>query len=288
MPQNSEKYLSRNEKYIHSPEFDDPQFEPVRPIRVSRTPFSVECPREYLMQREVYRLLDERNAFLTYNWDRKNLIEQGDLSNSLCPYHQLVLADEDVIVRSNVGLLFSKVNPLTNSDYYGPFTDDFISLGLDFLLQSVRYFDVNRGNAFSTLAGSSIDNSIRRVKKAIRKNQILYYDPLGDDNTAPLYDLPFIDHPVSHRSFGNTSSQSEFDLLERLPDALYEMEQREGGERMATVVNHRYGIYGGELLSHDAIASLLGFSARDSSRNWDAKALQTLRELLGVKPSEVL
>lgn len=147
--------------------------------------------------------------------------------------------------------------------YAGPRRDqdDLISIGTVGLIKAVSTFDPKKNSALATYAARCIENEILMSLRAEKKQsgEVSLSDPIGvdgDGNEISLADI-----------LGSESDQVQRDVESRIASEQVRcaVEAALSG-RERTVIQLRYGLFGGRCMPQREVAALLGISRSYVSR----------------------
>ena len=147
--------------------------------------------------------------------------------------------------------------------YAGPRRDqdDLISIGTVGLIKAVSTFDSKKNSALATYAARCIENEILMSLRAEKKQsgEVSLSDPIGvdgDGNEISLADI-----------LGSESDQVQRDVESRIASEQVRcaVEAALSG-RERTVIQLRYGLFGGRCMPQREVAALLGISRSYVSR----------------------
>lgn len=147
--------------------------------------------------------------------------------------------------------------------YTGPRRDqdDLISIGTVGLIKAVSTFDPKKNSALATYAARCIENEILMSLRAEKKQsgEVSLSDPIGvdgDGNEISLADI-----------LGSESDQVQRDVESRIASEQVRcaVETALSG-RERTVIQLRYGLFGGRCMPQREVAALLGISRSYVSR----------------------
>lgn len=153
--------------------------------------------------------------------------------------------------------------------------DDVISIGVVGLIKAVSTFNSQKGNTLATYAARCIENeilmSLRSEKK--RAGEVSLSEPIGmdkDGNEISLSEVLGSDEDEIHNAVELTVAG---EYLRRAMDTVLTPRERK-------VIELRYGLTGGRIVTQREIAKLLGISRSYISRI-EKKALHKLNKELG-------
>ena len=147
--------------------------------------------------------------------------------------------------------------------YAGPRRDqdDLISIGTVGLIKAVSTFDPKKNSALATYAARCIENEILMSLRAEKKQsgEVSLSDPIGVDGDGTEISLADI--------LGSESDQVQRDVESRIASEQVRcaVEAALSG-RERTVIQLRYGLFGGRCMPQREVAALLGISRSYVSR----------------------
>jgi len=154
--------------------------------------------------------------------------------------------------------------------------DDLISIGTIGLIKAISSFNENKGTRLSTYAARCIENeilmSMRQSKK--RQNEVLLQDPVGKDVDGK--EMSLMDRIGSSDEDVFEEVETKMQIKE-----LYSKMATELGRREKKIIELRYGLCGGTVLTQKEIASLLGISRSYVSRI-EKKTLKKLFDAMKI------
>ena len=153
--------------------------------------------------------------------------------------------------------------------------DDVISIGVVGLIKAVSTFNSQKGNTLATYAARCIENEILMSLRSEKKQagEVSLSEPIGmdkDGNEISLSEVLGSDGDEIHNAV-ELAVAGEY-LRRAMDKALTPRERR--------VIELRYGLAGGRVVTQREIAKLLGISRSYISRI-EKKALQKLNKELG-------
>ncbi|MBE3589485.1 MAG: RNA polymerase sporulation sigma factor SigK [Firmicutes bacterium] len=151
--------------------------------------------------------------------------------------------------------------------------EDLISIGTVGLIKGIETFDPSKGTRLATYAARCIENEVLMHLRAARKTrgEIFLQDPIGSDREGNEITLMDVLRDNAEPIADEVGRRLEASRLRALFDVLEERER--------VVLALRYGLYGGEELTQQEIAHLLGISRSYVSRI-EKKAIRKLSTAL--------
>ena len=153
--------------------------------------------------------------------------------------------------------------------------DDVISIGVVGLIKAVSTFNSQKGNTLATYAARCIENEILMSLRSEKKQagEVSLSEPIGmdkDGNEISLSEVLGSDEDEIHNAVELTVAG---EYLRRAMDTVLTPRERK-------VIELRYGLTGGRIVTQREIAKLLGISRSYISRI-EKKALHKLNKELG-------
>lgn len=177
------------------------------------------------------------------------------------------LAARDVLIKHNLRLVVFIAKKYVNY----PDPDELVSLGAMGLIKAVDTFDPSKGSLLATYASRCIENEIlmamRNYKK--RSQDVSIYDSMGADKDGN--DMPIID--LLQTEEDDVYNKLDRELTQKVLSTVIE-KTLSGREK--EIILSRYGLFGNEPSTQQAVADRLGISRSYVSRI-EKKALKKLK-----------
>ena len=153
--------------------------------------------------------------------------------------------------------------------------DDLISIGTIGLIKGINSFNSNKGTRLSTYIARCIENEILMCIRTIKKtrNEVSIEEPIGFDKEG------------NQITFNDVLGSCGDEIVEQVGKKIQIAGLRASIEstlqgREKSVLEHRYGLKGGDELTQKEVAKILGISRSYVSRI-EKKAISKLRKNFG-------
>lgn len=172
------------------------------------------------------------------------------------------------LIEHNMRLVAHVAKKYQYTDYE---TEDLLSVGTIGLIKAVNTFNVDRGSRLATYAAKCVENEILMLLRAHKKysKEVSLYEPIGVDKDGETVSL------VDVVEAENRNTLDELILSQDVKE-LYEVFKKCLKSNEQTVVQMRYGLFGGKEYTQREIAQAMGISRSYVSRI-EKKAVEKLR-----------
>ncbi|MCI9360989.1 MAG: RNA polymerase sporulation sigma factor SigK [Hungatella sp.] len=172
------------------------------------------------------------------------------------------------LIEHNMRLVAHVAKKYQYTDYE---TEDLLSVGTIGLIKAVNTFNVDRGSRLATYAAKCVENEILMLLRAHKKysREVSLYEPIGVDKDGETVSL------VDVVEAENRNTLDEMILSQDVKE-LYEVFKKCLKPNEQTVVQMRYGLFGGKEYTQREIAQSMGISRSYVSRI-EKKAVEKLR-----------
>ena len=172
------------------------------------------------------------------------------------------------LIEHNMRLVAHVAKKYQYTDYE---TEDLLSVGTIGLIKAVNTFNVDRGSRLATYAAKCVENEILMLLRAHKKysREVSLYEPIGVDKDGETVSL------VDVVEAENRNTLDEL-ILDQDVKELYEVFRKCLRPNEQTVVQMRYGLFGGKEYTQREIAQVMGISRSYVSRI-EKKAVEKLR-----------
>ena len=172
------------------------------------------------------------------------------------------------LIEHNMRLVAHVAKKYQYTDYE---TEDLLSVGTIGLIKAVNTFNVDRGSRLATYAAKCVENEILMLLRAHKKysREVSLYEPIGVDKDGETVSL------VEVVEAENRNTLDEL-ILDQDVKELYEVFRKCLRPNEQTVVQMRYGLFGGKEYTQREIAQVMGISRSYVSRI-EKKAVEKLR-----------
>lgn len=172
------------------------------------------------------------------------------------------------LIEHNMRLVAHVAKKYQYTDYE---TEDLLSVGTIGLIKAVNTFNVDRGSRLATYAAKCVENEILMLLRAYKKysREVSLYEPIGVDKDGETVSL------VDVVEAENRNTLDEL-ILDQDVKELYEVFRKCLRPNEQTVVQMRYGLFGGKEYTQREIAQVMGISRSYVSRI-EKKAVEKLR-----------
>lgn len=172
------------------------------------------------------------------------------------------------LIEHNMRLVAHVAKKYQYTDYE---TEDLLSVGTIGLIKAVNTFNVDRGSRLATYAAKCVENEILMLLRAHKKysREVSLYEPIGVDKDGETVSL------VDVVEAENRNTLDEMILSQDVKE-LYEVFKKCLKPNEQTVVQMRYGLFGGKEYTQREIAQVMGISRSYVSRI-EKKAVEKLR-----------
>lgn len=172
------------------------------------------------------------------------------------------------LIEHNMRLVAHVAKKYQYTDYE---TEDLLSVGTIGLIKAVNTFNADRGSRLATYAAKCVENEILMLLRAHKKysKEVSLYEPIGVDKDGETVSL------VDVVEAENRNTLDELILSQDVKE-LYEVFKKCLKPNEQTVVQMRYGLFGGKEYTQREIAQAMGISRSYVSRI-EKKAVEKLR-----------
>ncbi len=172
------------------------------------------------------------------------------------------------LIEHNMRLVAHVAKKYQYTDYE---TEDLLSVGTIGLIKAVNTFNADRGSRLATYAAKCVENEILMLLRAHKKysREVSLYEPIGVDKDGETVSL------VDVVEAENRNTLDEL-ILDQDVKELYQAFQQCLRPNEQTVVQMRYGLFGGKEYTQREIAQTMGISRSYVSRI-EKKAVEKLR-----------
>ena len=166
------------------------------------------------------------------------------------------------LIEHNMRLVAHVAKKYQYTDYE---TEDLLSVGTIGLIKAVNTFNVDRGSRLATYAAKCVENEILMLLRAHKKysKEVSLYEPIGVDKDGETVSL------VDVVEAENRNTLDELILSQDVFKKCLKSNEQ-------TVVQMRYGLFGGKEYTQREIAQAMGISRSYVSRI-EKKAVEKLR-----------
>lgn len=173
------------------------------------------------------------------------------------------------LIEHNMRLVAHVAKKYQYTDYE---TEDLLSVGTIGLIKAVNTFNVDRGSRLATYAAKCVENEILMLLRAHKKysREVSLYEPIGVDKDGETVSL------VDVVEAENRNTLDEL-ILDQDVKELYEVFHKCLKPNEQTVVQMRYGLFGGKEYTQREIAQAMGISRSYVSRI-EKKAVEKLKK----------
>lgn len=173
------------------------------------------------------------------------------------------------LIEHNMRLVAHVAKKYQYTDYE---TEDLLSVGTIGLIKAVNTFNVDRGSRLATYAAKCVENEILMLLRAHKKysKEVSLYEPIGVDKDGETVSL------VDVVEAENRNTLDELILSQDVKE-LYEVFKKCLKSNEQTVVQMRYGLFGGKEYTQREIAQAMGISRSYVSRI-EKKAVEKLKK----------
>lgn len=156
------------------------------------------------------------------------------------------------LIEHNMRLVAHVAKKYQYTDYE---TEDLLSVGTIGLIKAVNTFNVDRGSRLATYAAKCVENEILMLLRAHKKysREVSLYEPIGVDKDGETVSL------VDVVEAENRNTLDEL-ILDQDVKELYEVFRKCLRPNEQTVVQMRYGLFGGKEYTQREIAQVMGIS----------------------------
>lgn len=156
------------------------------------------------------------------------------------------------LIEHNMRLVAHVAKKYQYTDYE---TEDLLSVGTIGLIKAVNTFNVDRGSRLATYAAKCVENEILMLLRAHKKysREVSLYEPIGVDKDGETVSL------VDVVEAENRNTLDEL-ILDQDVKELYEVFKKCLKPNEQTVVQMRYGLFGGKEYTQREIAQAMGIS----------------------------
>lgn len=156
------------------------------------------------------------------------------------------------LIEHNMRLVAHVAKKYQYTDYE---TEDLLSVGTIGLIKAVNTFNVDRGSRLATYAAKCVENEILMLLRAHKKysREVSLYEPIGVDKDGETVSL------VDVVEAENRNTLDELILSQDVKE-LYEVFKKCLKHNEQTVVQMRYGLFGGKEYTQREIAQSMGIS----------------------------
>ena len=172
------------------------------------------------------------------------------------------------LIEHNMRLVAHVAKKYQYTDYE---TEDLLSVGTIGLIKAVNTFNADRGSRLATYAAKCVENEILMLLRAHKKysREVSLYEPIGVDKDGETVSL------VDVVEAENRNTLDEL-ILDQDVKELYQAFKQCLRPNEQTVVQMRYGLFGGKEYTQREIAQAMGISRSYVSRI-EKKAVEKLR-----------
>lgn len=172
------------------------------------------------------------------------------------------------LIERNMRLVAHVAKKYQYTDYE---TEDLLSVGTIGLIKAVNTFNPDRGSRLATYAAKCVENEILMLLRAHKKysREISLFEPIGVDKDGEAVSL------VDVIELENKEVLDTLILKQDIKE-LYRAFETRLKDNEKTVIEMRYGLFGGREFTQREIAEKLGISRSYVSRI-EKKALEKLR-----------
>ena len=172
------------------------------------------------------------------------------------------------LIEHNMRLVAHVAKKYQYTDYE---TEDLLSVGTIGLIKAVNTFNADRGSRLATYAAKCVENEILMLLKKNKKysREVSLYEPIGVDKDGETVSL------VDVVEAENRNTLDEL-ILDQDVKELYQAFKQCLRPNEQTVVQMRYGLFGGKEYTQREIAQAMGISRSYVSRI-EKKAVEKLR-----------
>lgn len=156
------------------------------------------------------------------------------------------------LIEHNMRLVAHVAKKYQYTDYE---TEDLLSVGTIGLIKAVNTFNADRGSRLATYAAKCVENEILMLLRAHKKysKEVSLYEPIGVDKDGETVSL------VDVVEAENRNTLDELILSQDVKE-LYEVFKKCLKPNEQTVVQMRYGLFGGKEYTQREIAQAMGIS----------------------------